>query len=97
MHNGLRKLANPSYSPDIAPADFYLFGKIKNKLIGKFIQDEFELFLEVIQMLSAIPTTELRDMFHNWIRRLEQVIYTHSEYASSTILSHYSFSSVSFP
>jgi hypothetical protein len=28
-HNELRKLAYPSYSPDITPLDFDLFGKVK--------------------------------------------------------------------
>jgi hypothetical protein len=82
MHNGFRKLAHPPYSPDIAPSDFYLFGKVKNELIGKSIHDEHELFLEVNEILSAIPTTELRDVFRNWIRRLEQVIDTNGEYVS---------------
>jgi hypothetical protein len=30
----------------------------------------------------SIPTTELRDVFRNWIRGLEQVIDTHGEYIS---------------
>jgi histone-lysine N-methyltransferase SETMAR len=67
MHNGLRKLAHPPYSPDIAASDFYLFGNVKNKLIGKSVQDEQELCLDVTEMLSAIPTIELRDVFRNWI------------------------------
>jgi hypothetical protein len=82
MHNGLRKLVDPPYSPDIAPSDFYLFGKVKNELISKSVHDEHELFLEVTEILSALPTTELRDVFRNWIRRLEQGIDTNSEYLS---------------
>jgi hypothetical protein len=82
MHNGLHKLLHAPYSPNIAPSDFSLFGKVKNKLIRKSIQDEHELFLEVTEILSAIPTTELRDVFRNWIQRLEQVINTHGEYVS---------------
>jgi hypothetical protein len=82
MHNGFRKLAHPPSSADIAPSDFYLFGKVKNELIGKSNHDEHELFLEVTELLSAIPTTELRDVFRNWIRPLEQVIDTNGEYVS---------------
>jgi histone-lysine N-methyltransferase SETMAR len=65
VRNGFRKLAHPPYSPDIAPPDFYLFRKVKNELIGKSVQDEHELFLEVSEILRAIPTTELRDVFRN--------------------------------
>jgi hypothetical protein len=79
----------PPYSPYIALSDFYLFGKVKNRLIGKSIQNEHELFLEVTEILRAIPTTELRNVFRNCIRRLEQVIDTHGEYGSSTIFSHH--------
>jgi transposase len=53
-HNGLRRLACPPYSPDIAPSDFYLFGKVKDQLIGIFVQDEKELLHEVIEILSSI-------------------------------------------
>jgi hypothetical protein len=82
MHNGLCMLVHPRCSPDIAPSDFELVGKVKNKLIGTSIQDEHELFLEVTDILSAIPTTELRDVFRNWIRRLEQVLDIHGESVS---------------
>jgi hypothetical protein len=82
MHHGLCKLVDPSYSPEIAPSDFHLFAKVKNRLIGKFIQDEYEFFLEVAENLSAFPTAELRDVSRNWIPRLEQVIDTHGEHVS---------------
>jgi hypothetical protein len=49
----------------IAPSDFYLFGKVKNDFIGKFVHDEQELVHEVVEILSAIPTTELQDVFRN--------------------------------
>jgi hypothetical protein len=97
MHNGLRKLAHPPYSPDRAPSDFSFCCTVKNKLIGKSIQDEHELLLEVSEVVSAIPTTELRDVFRNWIRRLEHVIDVHAESLSSTIFSHYFFRSISVP
>jgi hypothetical protein len=31
--NPLKSLQYPSYSPDISPPDFYLFGKVKSALI----------------------------------------------------------------
>jgi hypothetical protein len=74
MHNRLRTLAHPPYSPDMVPADFYLFRNVKNKSIGKFIQDKHELFLGVSGILNAFPTTELWDVFCNLIHTLKQVI-----------------------
>jgi hypothetical protein len=33
-HSLLKRLPHPLYSPDISPSDFYLFGKVKDALIG---------------------------------------------------------------
>jgi hypothetical protein len=57
--------AHPPYSPDMALSSFYFVGKVKNDLIGKCIQDEQELLHKVAELLNAIPTTELRDVFRN--------------------------------
>jgi hypothetical protein len=39
VRNVMVKAANPPYSPDLAPSDFYLFGHVKGVLRG----DSFEL------------------------------------------------------
>jgi hypothetical protein len=81
-HSRLRELVHPSYSPDIAPSDFYLFGKVNDQLIGTSIQDAKELLHEVVEILGSISTFELQDVFRNWIKRLEGVIETHGQYIS---------------
>jgi len=49
VHNIVTTLAHPSYSPDMAPADFYLFRGIQSALQGRrfcdatdIIQNEME-------------------------------------------------------
>jgi histone-lysine N-methyltransferase SETMAR len=79
---GLRELDHPSYSPDLAPSDFYLFGKVKDQLIGESIQDEKEFLHEVVELLGSISTFELQNVFRNWIKRLEGVIEIHGQYVS---------------
>jgi hypothetical protein len=49
--NPLKRLRNPSYSPDISPSGFYLFGKVKSALIGREIPNETDLF-EVVTEIS---------------------------------------------
>jgi histone-lysine N-methyltransferase SETMAR len=45
---GLQELNHPSYSPDLAPSDYFLFSKLKSDLRGKkFTSDE-----EVISAVS---------------------------------------------
>lgn len=40
---GFESLQHPPYSPDLAPSDFYLFGKLKDKLRGTHFTDDDEL------------------------------------------------------
>jgi hypothetical protein len=70
------------YLPETAPSDFCLFGNVKNKVIGRSVQDEKELLHEVIDILGSILTSELQDVFRNWMNRLEGIIETHGEYVS---------------
>jgi hypothetical protein len=78
-HNGLRKLAYLLDSSGKAPVEFYLFGKFKNQLIGRSIEDEMELWHEVMEILGSISTSELQAVFRNWMKRLKRVIETQSE------------------
>jgi len=58
------------YSPDLAPADFFLFSKLKSSLI------KFRRFQKVeareersIRDLRAIPQNTFQDTFQNWKNR----------------------------
>jgi hypothetical protein len=86
--NGLRELVHLPYSPDITPSDCYLFGKGKKQLIDRSIQHK-KLLHEMMEMLDSISTSELQDMFRNWIKRLAGVIETHGEHISSGAISHF--------
>ena len=72
--NGFARLPHPPYSPDLAPSHFFLFGYLKMRLEGRDFNSDEELFMEASKVLQAIPNTVLRDVYHEWIRRLEKCV-----------------------
>jgi hypothetical protein len=71
--NPLKKLSHPSYSRDISPSDFYLFGKVKNALIGLEIPDEIDFLESVTEILNGISDPVLQHGFRSWIDLVERV------------------------
>ena len=45
-------MLNPSYSPDLAPSDYYLFRSLQNSLNGKTFNDEEAVKLHLVQFFS---------------------------------------------
>jgi transposase len=54
------------YSPDLAPADFFLFPKLKSTLKGHRFQTVEEIKEILLQDLRAIPQNTFQDAFQNW-------------------------------
>ena len=50
-------LHHPPYSPDLAPADYYLFPKLKFSLIGRHFQTVEEIKCAVTRGLNNISKT----------------------------------------
>jgi hypothetical protein len=73
-HNLLKELLNPTYSPNISPPHFDLFGKVRIALIGREIPDEIDFLESVTQILNGIADDELQCVFRSWIERVERVI-----------------------
>jgi hypothetical protein len=49
----LTRAPHPAFSPDLAPSDFYLFGKLKTVLMGAAFADD-ELLQGVMEVLNRI-------------------------------------------
>jgi hypothetical protein len=68
----IRPIRHLPYSPDLAPSDFYLFGKLK----GTFVEWEFvsteELLLAIRSVIRSIERAEFELVFDAWERRLRQ-------------------------
>lgn len=65
---------HPAYSPDLSPSDFYLFGRLKDKLEGIEFQSENEIEQAIIEEFEKISSEELKTVFDSWIQRIEKCI-----------------------
>ena len=72
--HGLFMPRHPSYSPDISPCDFFIFGYLKSKIIGKTYATKEDLLLWIEEQISEIPKSILEKVFTEWLIRLEEVI-----------------------
>jgi hypothetical protein len=59
----------PLYSPDLAIADFHLFGVLKQNLQGIDVSDDEELKSEIQAIFLGLHLAELKKSFDHWIER----------------------------
>jgi hypothetical protein len=68
-----RRVPHPAYSPDLAICDFYLLGRIEERLAGLFVGDAEDLRNEVMSIPAEISDDEESRAFNHWIERCEWV------------------------
>ena len=73
-------IPHPPYSPDLAPADFFLFPKLKSSLKGRRFQAVEEIEENSLWDLHAIPQNMFQDAFQNWKKHWEWCIKSGGEY-----------------
>lgn len=78
--NKLDRLTHPKYSPDLAPNDFWLIGKLKKSMREIKFQDEYEMYRHAYSFLKTIPESEYRNCFDNWIKRMHTCIREGGKY-----------------
>jgi hypothetical protein len=78
--NGLERAIHPSYSPDLAPFDFYLFGHVKHCLREQSFETADELVLAIDAILMGIEKWTLHAAFLDSMHRLRQCIETNGDY-----------------
>jgi hypothetical protein len=61
-HNSKKRAPHLSYSPDIAPSDFYLFGYVKHQLQGHEFTKRAEIVSVISEILNQIPIDTLIDV-----------------------------------
>lgn len=71
---------HPPYSPDLAPADFFLFPKLKTTLKGRRFQTIEEIQENAIQALRAITASAFQEAFQQWKKRWERCIASRGDY-----------------
>jgi hypothetical protein len=68
------------YFTDSAPADFFLFAKLKSSLKGRRFQMVEEIEENLTWDLHANPQNMFQDVFQNWKKRWEWCIKSEGEY-----------------
>jgi exoribonuclease R len=78
--NGLERVIHPSYLPDLALSDFYLFSHVKHCLRGQSSEMADELFLSIDAVLRGLEKYTLLAAFLDWVQRLRQSIEANGDY-----------------
>ena len=74
---GIKTLPHRPYSPDLAPCDFWLFPKLKEKLRGC----RYEIIKEMKEAVTKVIDTLTQEDFHGAFQRfLEQVHCCRGDY-----------------
>ncbi|GFV44532.1 mariner mos1 transposase [Trichonephila clavipes] len=67
-------ILHPPYSPDLAPCDFFLLGRLKREMKGKHWETVENFQLYVTTFLRVIPVEEFQGAFEAWQIRLRKYI-----------------------
>jgi hypothetical protein len=78
--HGMEQVPHLPYSPDRAPADFYLFGYLTDRLQRQHCEDGDQLFDADMALTKPIEKVTLQKVFLEWMERLRRCIDTNGEY-----------------
>jgi hypothetical protein len=73
-------LPQPLYSPDLAPADFFLFPKLKSTLKGRHFESIEAIKTNSLAHLRSIPKTAFQEFFRTLKKRWQRCIQSRGEY-----------------
>jgi len=71
---------HPPYSPDLAPADFFLFPKLKTTSKGRRFQTVKEIQENAVRELRSITESAFQEAFQQWKKRWELCIASRGDY-----------------
>jgi len=77
---GMTLVPHPPYSPDLAPADFFLFPRMKGDLKGRRFDTVEDVIAASTRALNSIQVKEFRRRFEQWKQRLDKCISSNGEY-----------------
>jgi hypothetical protein len=82
-------------SPDLAPSDYHLFGKLKEHIVGQKFDDDDETKGEVLRWLNEQAAEFCDSVIKKLVPRLKKCIEKHGDYVeninmcSQLVVSHY--------
>jgi hypothetical protein len=68
--NDILRILHPPYTPDLAPSDFWLFGRIKTAIACVKFDEQEQLLNAITEFLNRISVEELRAVFDEWVERV---------------------------
>jgi hypothetical protein len=77
-NNGMTRVLHPSYSPDLAQCDFFLFSSIKNQLMRRSFDDADQSLMAINEVCECIEKSVLEKVFHEWRERLAKYLVSDS-------------------
>ena len=77
---GIVVLNHPSYSPDLSPADYFFFRKIKTALKWHRFDDRQDIEKNVMGQLSAVSSDEFHTCFQHLYNRSKMCVDAHGAY-----------------
>jgi len=72
--HGIPVLDHPPYSPDLAPADFFLFPRLKSIMKGARFADVAAIKESVTAVLRSIPNEAFADSFQSFLNVANSVL-----------------------
>lgn len=78
--NHIFTINHSPYSPDLAPCDFYLFGKLQTAMKGNRYSDINHIQKAATDILKMITTGEIKNSFDNLLDRANRCIAAEGEY-----------------
>jgi len=73
-------LEHPSYSPDPAPCNFYLFPNVKTVLKGTHFVSAENVKAKMVEILNSLTEHDLRNCFEHWQHRMQMCVNSEGNY-----------------
>jgi hypothetical protein len=77
---GITVLDHPPYSPDLVPAEFWFFPKVKLAMVEDRHDTIQDIQREFTAVLNAIPQKEYSDCFRKLLNRFQRCIDSEGDY-----------------
>jgi hypothetical protein len=74
------RLPHPSYSPEISPRDFWLFGLLKGIMKDREFHSHEETQEAITVAWNDLTVEDVQSIFYDWMRCLAWVIEHEGEY-----------------
>jgi hypothetical protein len=78
--NNMITMDHPSYSPDLAPCDSFLFPKVKMIMRGEHFGDAENIKCEMTRLLKNLTSQDMKHCFLQWKKRWAKCIHSGGEH-----------------